>query len=183
METDNDTETGMSENDENQTNQNSQEQTLKTNFLEFGRPNKDGEHTYALVYPPGETRGEVAAKIYISYEGEPKRAVFTAKDLEGNPILPPTQKLWEIKKSIRENALPLLEQARRQKTAQVITKPEQKKETPIIEKEAKAIGNKIADEGIEFAGSAKEIITGTRSHEIKSIRHKKTQQKSKGHQR
>lgn len=185
METDNDTETGMSENDENQNgeNQNSQETTLKTNFLEFGYPNKNGEHTYALVYPPGETRGEVAAKIHISYEGDSKQAVFTAKDLLGNTIYPPTTKLWELKKTIKENSVPLLKLAQLDKATLEMGKPEQKKEEPIIEKEAKAIGNKVLDEGKEFAGSAKEILTGTgRSSELKTIRKKKIH-KSKGLQR
>ncbi len=182
METDNDTETGMSENDENQNgqNQNSHEATLKTNFLEFGTPSKDGEHTLALIYPPGEKRGEVAARIYTEFSGDSKAPTYTAKDKDGNILFPPTQKLWELKKDIKEQARPLLEKARLAKNAPAIEKPEQKKEEPIVEKEAIAIGNKIADEGKEFAGSAKDIITGTgRSSELKTIRKKKVH-KSKG---
>jgi hypothetical protein len=193
METTENTKTGTSENDENQTtqpnevNQPTQKEqdkdpTLRTNFLEYDKPNK-GEHTLALVYPPGEKRGTVAARIYISYEGDTKQAVFTAKDLEGNPLYPPTPKLYELKKTIKQNSIPLLEKARLAKTTPAVGTP-QRKEEPLAKKEFKKMGEKILDEGKGFADSALSIATGTDRHsQIKSIRKKKVVQKSRGMQR
>lgn len=184
METDNDSETGMSENDgtQNDQNQNSQETTLTTNFLEFGEP-KNGEHTIALIKEPGDERSTVGARIYTEFPGNGKPPIYTAKDKDGNILFPPTEKLWELKKNIKEQARPLLEKARLAKIVPAIGKPEQKKEEPVVQHEVRAIGNKVLDEGKEFAGSAKDIITGTgRSSELKTIRKKKVQ-KSKGLQR
>jgi hypothetical protein len=179
METDNDSETGMSENDENQ---NSQGATLTTNFLEFGEP-KNGEHTIALIKEPGEERSTVGARIYTEFPGNGKPPIYTAKDKDGTALFPPTEKLWELKKNIKEQARPLLEKARLAKNAPAIGKPEQKKEEPIVEKEAKAIGNKMVDEAKEFGGAAQDILLHTgRSKELKSVRHKKVQ-KSKGRSR
>jgi hypothetical protein len=49
-----------------------------------------------------------------------------------------------------------------------------KKKNKNIQKEAKAIGNKVLDEGKEFGNQAKDIVLGTgRQQEIKNLRLKK----------
>ncbi len=142
--------------------QNSRESGPRTMFLEYDR-HLPGQHSIsAIIKDPGEKRGKVAARIYTEFSGEPKTASYTAKDAQGNVIVT-SSKLWEVKKNIRENAAPLLEKAKQVKR--------------IVQKEAKAIGNKVVDEGKEFAGAAKEIITGTgRENELKNIRNRKVEQ-------
>lgn len=163
METDS-TENGTSENDENQNGQNDQakETTLTTNFLEFGEP-KNGEHTIALIKEPSEERSTVGARIYTEFPGDGKPPIYTAKDKEGNVLFPPTPKLWELKKDIKEQARPLLEKSRLAKSVPAIGTPQKKKEEPTVQKEVKAIGSKVLDEGKGFADSAKEILTGAKS--------------------
>ncbi|HTA26656.1 MAG TPA: hypothetical protein VK809_02625 [Bacteroidia bacterium] len=193
METNSDSENGKSQDDGVQTNSTNggnqfttKEQTKeagpKTMFLEYTTW-REGQHNIsAIIKDSGEKRGIVAARIYTEFPGNGKPPTYTAKDKDGNIIFPPTEKLWELKKNIKEQARLLLEKARLAKNTPATETPEKKKEEPIVEKEAKAIGNKIADEGKEFAGAAKDIVTGTRSHEIKSIRKKKIQ-RGKGLQR
>ncbi|HTA27948.1 MAG TPA: hypothetical protein VK809_09170 [Bacteroidia bacterium] len=193
METNSDSENGNSQNDGAQTNSTNgsdqsaaKEQTKeagpKTMFLEYTTW-REGQHNIsAIIKDSGEKRGIVAARIYTEFPGDGKPPTYSAKDKDGNILFPPTQKLWELKKDIKEQARPLLEKARLAKNSPAIGKPEQKKEEPIVQKEAKAIGNKIADEGMQFAGQTKDIITGTRSHEINRIRNKKVQ-KNKGRSR
>jgi hypothetical protein len=167
---------GQSGNDGTQNNQNepSKTPTLTTNFLEFGVP-KNGEHTLAIIKDQNERRGKVAAKISIDFEGEAKRPIYTARDLEGKVIFPPNPKLWEIKKSIKENSAPLLENARIFRLNQQKVRT-QKKEEPTIQKEVKAIGNKLLDEGKEFGKAATDIVFGTgRERELNNIRQRKVQ--------
>lgn len=179
METDNDTETETSQVEETPIEQNEQSKDSKpiTNFLEFGEM-KNGEHSIALVKEPGEARATMVAKIHADFAGEPKRASYTARDREGN-ILFTSPKLYELKKNIKEQAKPLLEKARIAKEAWIKTQ-QQKKEEPLLEKEAKDIGKRLGNETLDIAKSAHnvahELIGGnSRSSEIKSIRSKKVQ--------
>ena len=61
-------------------------------------------------------------------------------------------------------------------------KTPQKKEETIVEKEAKAIGNKILSEGKEFGNAAQKIILGTgREHELENLRTKKVKRNKEVH--
>jgi hypothetical protein len=174
---------GKSENNSGQNNQSnpSMNTEFETNFLEFGKP-KRGKHTLAIIKEPNQSRGKVAAEIFINYEGEPKRATYVAKDRKGNILFPPTEKLWQLKQAIKENTLLLHEKLQRGNST---PKKEQRKgkeqtngkEESVIKTEAKEFSAGIINEAHGFASSAKNIIHGTegRQSEIKVIRQRKSQ--------
>lgn len=163
--------------------QQGKESSPRTLFLEYPTW-REGQHNIsAIIKDQGDKRGIVAARIFTEFSGEPKRPTYSVKDAEGNVLFPPSQKLWEVKKEIMQNSRPLLEKAKLLKNSPAIGKTGKKKEEPVVEKEAKEIGNKVVDEAKAFGDQGKDIILGTgREHELKNIRNK-SQQKSKDLQR
>lgn len=142
-------------------NQNAKESATRLMFLEYDRFNPGQHSVSAIIKEPGQKRGKVAARIYTEFLGDSKKPNFTAKDVHGNVIFS-SGKLWEVKKNIRENASTLLERTRQTKQ--------------LVEKEAKAIGNKVVDEGKQFADQATDIITGSgREQELKNVRQRKVE--------
>lgn len=163
---------GTSQGDGTQTNQSQAKTYTRTMFLEYDRW-REGQHNISAIIKEPGSRGKVVARIFTEFSGENGRPTYTAKDLQGNILFPPNPKLWEIKKSIRENARPLLEKARLFKPTPVREYPQKKKE-PILQKEVKAIGNELVNEVKEFGVAARDIVFGTgRKQDLKKIRQRK----------
>lgn len=147
---------------------------LETNFLEFGKP-QNGKHTLAIIKEPDQKRGRVAAHIFINYEGDPKKAVYVAKDNEGNELFPPSDKLWQLKQSIKQNAPSLLEQVRLLKN-KIKESPVRKETAMMLKEEAKEMGKEVLHEAHGFASTAKDDLHGTnRPGELKSVRNRNSQ--------
>lgn len=143
---------------------------IETNFLEFGKM-QDGKHSIAIIKESNKKRGMASAEIFFSYEGEPKKPLFIAKDREGNNLFPPTDKLWQLKQSIKENAPSLLEKA---KQISRKIKDQAREGGAILNEEAKEMGKETLKETHEFASVAKDMVHGNgRQNDLRGIRQTK----------
>ena len=98
-------------------NQNPKDLSPRVMFLEYDRWKK-GEHTYsAIIKMPGEKRGKVSARIFIEFDGEPKRATYIAKDASGKELFPRMRDLFLLKQEIKKHSRELYEKALLEKNA------------------------------------------------------------------
>lgn len=157
---------------------NSREQSLKTMFLEYTNW-KQGQHAIsAIVKAPGESRGRVAARIFIEFSGEPKKAIYTARDNEGKNLYPSTERLWELKKTIKENAQTLYDKAHPELKA--LAKARQMSKPPQVRKQTKEVERQIRTGARKIEDVVKGVVQETgREQEIKNIRERKVE-KEKG---
>jgi hypothetical protein len=150
----------------------------KVMFLEY-TDWKQGQHAIsAIVKGPREKRGRVAARIFIEFAGEPKKAIYTARDNEGNNLYPPTEKLWELKKTIKENAQTLYNKVHPEIKA--LAQARQMSKQPVVQKDQKGIEKQIIEGGKKVEGAVQNVTKKTaREQEMKNVRQNKVD-KSKG---
>ena len=79
---------------QSETNQNSPAPFGKIKFLEYSTANK-GQHFITVI----QGKNNIVGRIYREYDDVNKKAVYTAKDKEGNPVFIEEPSLVGIKKA------------------------------------------------------------------------------------
>lgn len=74
--------------------QNNKRTYTKIKFLEYSTANK-GQHFITVI----QGKNNVVGRIYREYDEVNKKAIYTAKDKEGNPVFQEEQGLVAIKKA------------------------------------------------------------------------------------
>ena len=132
---------------------------------------KKGQHNHSVIIKnPGDKRGKVSARIFTEFGTESKRPSYTARDAEGKNLFPPTEKLWELKKTIKQNAKELYE-----KSVLYQKKFQNKEKTPSVSDMTHTVVEKGLNESKEGLDTVVGLVAGenTRANEIKNVRQKK----------
>jgi hypothetical protein len=147
----------------------------KVMFIEYTEWKKGQHAISAIIKGPGERHGRVAARIFIDFAGEPKKAIYTARDNEGNNLYPPTEKLWELKKTIKENAKTLYNKVHPEINA--LAKAKQATKSITAPQKAQGIEKPIVEGGKKVEGAIKKAAPETaRKQELKNVRERKEEQ-------
>ncbi len=130
----------------------------KIMFLEYGSWGKNQHLISVLVRIPGVKQG-VAARIYRVYDPEKQVGIYTAKDGEGKILGTPTEKLFELKKELKELTPQLAESLMQEKKSRTKETPEEK----LAEKDNPDLEEELTEEE-----------TGKKKEEVKNLREEKT---------
>lgn len=162
--------------------------TPRVMFLEYGDWKKDQHFISAIIKNPGEKRGKVAARIFLQFDGETKRASYITKDAQGNELFPATPNLYQLKKDIKDNAKELAEKLRsteRETPEKIIPErnPEQpKKERKSLKQKAQDFTHSLVPEKMKSENPEQEkaIEQLQREYDLKEARGDKGNEKNKG---
>lgn len=170
------------------TNETTKQTSPRVMFLEYGDWKKDQHFISAIIKHPGEKRGKVAARIFLQFDAETKKASYITKDAQGNELFPATPNLYQLKKDIKDNARELAEKLRtteRETPRKIIPErnPEQpKKERKSLKQKAQDLTQSLVPEKMRSEDPEKDKVMEQlqREHDLKEARGDKGNGKNKG---